>query len=99
MNEALTQLYESKWNALRTAIEPILSDPKIEIKPANPLLLYVGNEEEYKSADIKLMIFGQETNSWYDKRGETVDTVQNLYDEFFNGGECWEYGGAFLEWD
>lgn len=95
MNEALLNLYSSKWDNLTTATKSILEDETLDIKPANPLLLYIDEEEEYKNADIRLMIFGQETNSWYDERGATIDAVQTLYDGFFNEGECWGYGGQF----
>jgi len=95
MNEALSTLYNSKWRGLTSALKPIIDDEKLEIKPANPLLLYVDNEDDYKSADIRLMIFGQETNSWYEKENGTIDDIQNLYDGFFNEEECWDYGGHF----
>ena len=95
MNEALLNLYSSKWDSLTAATKSILEDETLDIKPANPLLLYIDEEEEYKNADIRLMIFGQETNSWYDERGATIDAVQTLYDGFFNEGECWGYGGQF----
>jgi hypothetical protein len=95
MNEALRVLYRSKWNNLLTAIQPILEDDNLDIKPANPLLLYIDDEEEYKSADIRLMIFGQETNGWYDNHSGTIEAVQDIYDGFFNDGECWEYGKHF----
>ena len=95
MNDKLFALYESKWDLLLNAFEPIHNDERLEIKPANPLLLYIDNEEEYKNADIRVMIFGQETNSWYDERGATIEDVQDLYDDFFNGKNCWTYGGQF----
>ncbi|MBN8877032.1 MAG: hypothetical protein J0I32_05755 [Sphingobacteriales bacterium] len=95
MNENLIQLYTSKWDNYFTMVNPILKDDNIEVKPANPLLLYIADEEAYKQADIRLMIFGQETNSWYEERDVTIAGVQNLYDGFFNDGECWNYGGQF----
>lgn len=67
MNHRLMQLYSSKWNNYFSAIKSIIDDDSIEIKPANPLLLYVADEKEYLNADIRLMVFGQETNSWYEK--------------------------------
>ena len=95
MNDKLIQLYSSKWDNYFSAVKPLLEDDSIEIKPANPLLLYVSNKEEYVNADIKLMIFGQETNSWYEEKEISVRKVQKLYDGFFNDGECWNYGGQF----
>ena len=95
MNEALTNLYSSKWDNLTAGLKPIIEDSNLDIKPANPLLLYIDNEEEYKNADIRLMIYGQETNSWYEKENGTIDDIQTLYDGFFNEGDCWKYGGQF----
>jgi hypothetical protein len=95
MNKALSTLYHSKWSGLTSALKPIIADNTLDIKPANPLLLYVDDEEDYRSADIRLMIFGQETNGWYEKADGTIDDIQNLYDGFFNKEECWNYGGQF----
>ncbi len=94
MNEQLLKLYSSKWSGLSGAITTILEDDTLDIKPANPLLLYINKEEDYKTADIKLMVFGQETNSWYDERA-TIKAVRYHYDNFFNGDKCWGYGGQF----
>lgn len=95
MNEELVKLYSLCWNALNARLGPIIADENIKIKPANPFLLYVDNEEDYRSADIRLMIFGQETNSWYEKGTGTLEEIQSNYDGFFNEGECWSYGGQF----
>jgi hypothetical protein len=95
MNDALLNLYATKWENLSVALKHIIEDENLEIKPASPLLLYIDNEEEYKNADIRLMIYGQETNSWYEKEKETIQDIQKLYDGFFNGGDCWTYGGQF----
>lgn len=95
MNEALGNLYSLKWDKLKAGLKPIIEDEKLDIKPANPLLLYIDNEEEFKNADIRLMIYGQETNSWYEKENGSIDDILTLYDGFFNKGDCWKYGGQF----
>jgi hypothetical protein len=95
MNEALTALYSSKWNSLISKLEAITQDKNLDIKPTNPLLLYIDDEEGYQNADIRLMIYGQETNSWYEKGNGSIDEIQNLYDGFFNEGECWQYRSQF----
>ena len=59
----LQEIYNSKWNELSDGLNEILKDNSKENKPTNPLLLYI-NEDDYKNADIKIMIFGQETNDW-----------------------------------
>jgi hypothetical protein len=94
MNEQLLKLYSSKWRGLSAAITTILEDDILDIKPANPLLLYIKKEEDYKTADIRLMVFGQETNGWYDE-GANMEAVRGNYDNFFNGEKCWGYGGQF----
>lgn len=70
MNEKLKKLYDSKWNELCTAIKPIIEGDQYKNKPAYPFLLEVGrwvsedqeDESWYRDADIRVMIFGQETN-------------------------------------
>ena len=41
MNEALGNLYSLKWDKLKAGLKPIIEDEKLDIKPANPLLLYI----------------------------------------------------------
>lgn len=95
MNNQLLQVYTSKWADAMLGFNPIFENDDFEVKPTNPLLLYIDDEENYETADIRLMIFGQETNGWYDEQGVSIIEVQNLYDKFFNKGECWSYGGQF----
>lgn len=95
MNAALKNLYNSRWSDLNAALQHITQDESREIKPANPLLLYIDNEDEYMKADIRLVIYGQETNSWYEKENASVEDLQNLYHGFFNDGDCWKYGKQF----
>ena len=95
MNEALKSLYLSKWDKLTAALGLIVQDQNMDIKPANPLLIYVDDEDEYKNADIRLLIYGQETNGWYEKGNGSIEEITALYDGFFNEGDCWNYGGPF----
>ncbi len=94
MNSFLTNLYSSKWDRLQTEITRINSDNELETKPTSPLLLLVDNEAEFSSADIRILIFGQETNGWYEM-DDTIEGISNNYDKFFNGGDCYSYGGQF----
>ena len=64
MNAKLLELYSSKWEKLNSEIAKLNKDKSIDIKPTNPLLIFVKNEEEFINADIRLMIFGQETNPY-----------------------------------
>ncbi|MBS9768266.1 MAG: hypothetical protein KGV44_12130 [Flavobacteriaceae bacterium] len=72
LNEQLKELYESKWEDLCKAMKPIVENDDYQEKPAYPLLLSTnqydneGNltESWYADADLKVMVFGQETNKW-----------------------------------
>lgn len=76
-------------------MQPILKDETLELKPTCPLLLSIGNEEEFKNADIRLMVFGQETNNWYDEFHNDIPSIIECYDSFFSNDKCWGYGGQF----
>jgi hypothetical protein len=95
MNDQLLNLYNSKWDNLCSAMQPILADKTLELKPTCPLLLTIGNEEEFNNAEIRLMVYGQETNSWYNEFHNNQQPIIDNYDSFFNDGECWSYGGQF----
>lgn len=89
MNEELTNLYQEKMESLTVKLQ------NFDEKPTNPLLIQI-EEENYKNADIKIMIFGQET---FDFEGEfgskSIEHLLQTYDTFFNKGECYNYGGNF----
>jgi len=86
MNNQLFELYSSKWDKLCTAMLPIIE--KENIKPTNPLLLYINGKEEgiedYNEADIRVMVFGQETNKWHNEllRSGAFADIQKLIDEY-----------------
>lgn len=94
MNKELFELYSSKWDNLTKSISLIYQDDSLLSKPTNPLLIKIDNEEDYSSADIRLMIFGQETNGWYEME-DSIEGILKGYDEFFNTGYCYSYGGQF----
>lgn len=94
MNEKLQEIYKSKWDDLSSSLEEILSDNSKENKPTNPLLLYI-NEEIYRNADLRVMIFGQETNDWEGDFQNNINICLNTYDDFFNANDCYSYGGQF----
>lgn len=63
--DKLRELYSSKWEQLSSAMKPIVEGNNYSIKPTNPLLLWPClGENEYDVADVRVMIFGQETNDW-----------------------------------
>ena len=95
INKQLKELYSSKWEKLTIEMNKIIADTTKPIKPANPLLLYVDNEDEWESADIKIMFFGQETNGWEKLFSKDIDTLQNVYNGHYNKGGGYKYGYAF----
>ena len=76
-------------------MQPILQEAKPEELPASPLLLKINDEQAYQNADIKLIIFGQETNRWYESFHSDTDAILGYYDQFFNTGNYKNYGGQF----
>ncbi len=93
MNEELREIYQTKWDDLSTKLNEIITDSTLDIKPANPLLVFVN--EEYKDADIRIMIFGQETNGWEGDFQDDINVSLNLYNHFYNSNNCFSYGGQF----
>lgn len=94
MNLALKKMYLENWDNLSNELKGILNDDTKEYKPTNPLLICL-DEEKYKSSDIKIMIFGQETNDWGDDFNDDPDDTLNTYNDFFNSNACYGYGGHF----
>ena len=89
INQQLFELYSSKWDDLCRAMQPIIEDNDKWQKPAYPLLLKIDKEEEYLNADIRVMIFGQETKGWeLNEMPKYIDDdfqkIINLYDDFYN---------------
>ncbi len=66
LNDRLVNLYGSKLVGLYIDFEPLFERETV-IKPALPLLLWIPDCEVYGNADIKVMIFGRETNNWNDR--------------------------------
>jgi hypothetical protein len=93
INEELYELYASKWEGVSAAL--LTSVEEDEKTPTHPLLLYVDDEEAWQNADLKVMIFGQETNDWenWPKPVKSIEHLRSVYDGFFNKGKCWSYGG------
>lgn len=88
MNEMLYNLYMEYW-------PDMLSDLN-NFGLSNPLLLKVKDEEKYKAADLRIMIFGQETNTWNGALGtKSISELLNSYEDFFGDEYCYHYGGYF----
>lgn len=70
LNKQLEFLYASRWKGICNALQAIIDNRQTVAKPSYPFLLSVtrwenGQPDEnwYADADLKVMIFGQETNS------------------------------------
>jgi hypothetical protein len=88
VNNHLLRLYQKYWDGL-------LSTPNRD-RLGNPLLIHINDEEKYQNADLKIMFFGQETNTWEGKLGDkSIDELLHTYSEFFGKGKCFRYGGQF----
>lgn len=68
-NQALLKLYASKWDDLCK----ILDDNQLTGYEYSPLLLHIDDPEDFNSADIKVMIFGQDMSEgdWYSYSRQT----------------------------
>lgn len=89
MNDLLLRLYMSKWENLCSEMR------SINFEATCPLLLKIDNEDEFENADIRVMFFGQETNSWYRIFHDDLTDIIGYYNQFYNKNECWKYGGQF----
>ncbi|WNS73656.1 hypothetical protein RRV45_12070 [Bacillus sp. DTU_2020_1000418_1_SI_GHA_SEK_038] len=88
MNKNLLNLYSRHWSDMVSSLEGN--------QLSNPLLLYINDEDKYKYADIKIMFFGQETNTWEGELGnKSIDELLVTYSNFFGNGKCFKYGGPF----
>lgn len=67
LNDKLVNLYGSKIPSLYAAVKPLFDDLNA-IKPALPLVLELNDDSSYENADLRVMIFGRETNNWNDPK-------------------------------
>jgi hypothetical protein len=63
--------------------------------------LFIKSNSGYENADIKLLIFGKETNGWSNEKNKvygsdvTLIEILNAYDNFFNKKECYKRKSNF----
>lgn len=74
INKELEKLYSKYWDDL------IVNGKNITDKPANPFLLKIIDEDKYVRADLKVMIFGQETWEWNESFGKSIEEMMNHYE-------------------
>lgn len=67
LNDKLVNLYGPKIPGLYAAVKPLFDDPNA-VKPALPLILEPNDDESYENADLRVMVFGRETNNWNDMK-------------------------------
>jgi hypothetical protein len=85
INKLLYELYASKWEKLCEAMELNSGEGKAEL--ANPLMLYINDEKDFMTADVKVMLFGQNTGNWYGFdtcEGSLSEIMQSFTESFDN---------------
>ncbi|MEN8702323.1 uracil-DNA glycosylase family protein [Bacillus infantis] len=88
LNQQLYDLYKRYDPGMLTALEGN--------NLSNPLLLKINGEKQYQEADLKVMFFGQETNTWEGRLGsKSIEELLGTYSRFFGEGKCFRYGGPF----
>lgn len=110
LHEQLKALYASRWEGLCNALQTIACNGREDVKPAYPFLLSLvrwkddrPTESWYADADLKVMVFGQETNSWTGKNDDfgtppspvfspdvSMEAVMGIYEEFY--ASCYHDG-------
>jgi len=99
MNEKLKELYIDRFELLTPELEEYNSTVDSEKKATNPFLIRVpSNYERYQN---KIMIFGQETNSWGKECGNNavfsnnIEKSLDIYEKFYLNGGINSYRGPF----
>lgn len=86
LNDKLVNLYGSHLVGLYTEVEKIYNDDQCTIKPALPLLLELIDDDRggypYEYADLRIMIFGRDTNNWNDNSGNGTRKDAKIYTEY-----------------
>lgn len=101
-NLELENLYLSEWESMSNALLSFNEeDPgDDENRATNPLLLQI--DSSYANADLKVMFFGQETNSWGGEFNDgvfdedvNIQLLFSLYKSFYLERKCESYGKPF----
>lgn len=116
LQEQLKELYAGMWDGLKDELGKIVGDKEENVKPAYPFLLSLAhwengrpNENWYVDADVKVMIFGQETNGWSGEADDfgtppspifnaevTMEAIMAVYEDFYSShyrGNGFRYNG------
>ncbi len=77
LNDKLVNLYGPLIPGLYSAVKPFFENTSV-VKPALPLLIELYEDDfgeyPYEKADLRLMIFGRETNNWNDQDNRKSST-------------------------
>lgn len=102
LEKQLKELYASRWEGLSGALGAI-AESGAAVKPAYPFLLSLARwdggearEDWYAGADMRVMVFGQETNSWSGEMDDfgvppspvfnpevSMEAVMGVYENFY----------------
>ncbi len=94
-NYLLNELYASKWDTFSKKLDGIVKDEQFKVKPTNPLLLKLSKPEIFREADIRIMIFGQETNDWGGEFNNDFSWIFSIYEIFLQTGNAFPHRGVF----
>lgn len=85
INEQLESLYGSHWDQLHSELRVL--DKSLY---TNPFLIKI-DEKEFADAKFKVMIFGQETQGWFDKGviSDSIEQMMGNYDKFYLQKQFW----------
>jgi hypothetical protein len=91
LNNKLIKLYEKYWDHMLYSLQGK--------NLSNPLLIHIKDEEKYQKADIKIMFFGQETNSWYGELGsKSVKDLLHCYSDFLGSTYSSQFWNAVRDY-
>jgi len=82
MNNALKELYEKHWERLSEGLAEVNENLEDGEQASNPLLIQLPDEQAYKSADIRMIVFGQETNNWHHQFQTNIGKTLDWYASF-----------------
>lgn len=100
--DRLINLYGRHLPDLYEALQSVVNNVELTKKPALPLLLCPINDgKDWKGADLRIMVFGRETNNWnnpgkkyfnFNLKDSTdvlaeIEALQEIYNAYFNFGD------------
>jgi len=103
MNDKLKELYARRWSVIRKKLLSFNSENLSNEKhrATNPLL--IRTNKDYEKAKLKIMFFGQETNTWgrvfgmsnvFDNKSK-MKNILDGYESFYLNQGSKKYGRAF----